>query len=309
MDAHYWSDADLARTVSLSAAIDSAQTVLEHEAAANAWNLNKTMATWPPASSAHSLGAVDIADGVVAFKNWINTPSGAAALMTVFSAADGALLAVAQAGAAGVLRTAAMSAVATRWLADPAADELAILGTGRQARMQAAAVVAVRPIRRVRVWSRTPDRRAAFARQLGEELGLEVLECEHSAEATRDAAVVTLITRATEPFLRLSDLAEGAHLNAVGAILPANAEFTADVLGGAALIAVDSLANARSGSRELREHFGADHNADWSAVIALAEVVTGKVTRPPRPRCTVFKGMGMGLSDLAVARLLVRAKK
>jgi ornithine cyclodeaminase len=69
---------------------------------------------------------------------------------------------------------------------------------------------------------------------------------------------------------------------------------------------VDSAENARRASRELREHFddGAD-NGGWDGVATLAEVVTGKATRPADPRCTVFKGMGMGLSDLAVARLLV----
>jgi ornithine cyclodeaminase len=66
---------------------------------------------------------------------------------------------------------------------------------------------------------------------------------------------------------------------------------------------VDSAENARRASRELREHF--DGSGGWDSVATLAEVVTGKAARPADPRCTVFKGMGMGLSDLAVARLLV----
>lgn len=305
MDAPYWSDADVSRAVSLEAVIDSLRSVLEHEAADSAWNIDKTMATWPPRSSAHSLGAVDLADGVVVFKNWVNTPHGASALMTVFSAGDGRLRGVLQGGAAGALRTAAMSGLATALLADPAADELALLGSGRQALTQARAVVAVRAIRRIRLWSRTAERRAAFAERLGADLAVEVVIADTPGQATHDAPVVTVITRATEPFLRLEDLARGAHLNAVGAILPTNAEFTQDVLAVASIVVVDSLPNARSASRELREYFGTGPDADWSTVAAISQVVAGKVTRPLQPRCTVFKGMGMGLSDLSVARLLV----
>jgi alanine dehydrogenase len=74
------------------------------------------------------------------------------------------------------------------------------------------------------------------------------------------------------------------------------------VLAASALTVVDSEPNARKGSRELREF----HGEDWTGVQTLGDVVAGKVTRPERPRLTVFKGMGMGLSDLAVARVLVR---
>jgi alanine dehydrogenase len=297
----YWTERDVAAAAPLADVIDAVERVLEHQAAGTAHNIDKTMATWPEASSAHALGAFDGEDGLVVFKTWVNTPAGAGAQLTAFSAVDGRVLAVMEAGTAGALRTAAVSGLATRWMSAPDADELAVLGAGRQALRQVAAVAAVRRLRRVRVWSRSAERRGVLADAVTAELGVPAEAMPSVSAATRDAPIVTLITRATEPFLRAEHLADGAHLNAVGAILPANAEFDSALLGSSALTVIDSEPNARRGSREFNEYFG----DDWSAVRSLADVVTGKVARPDRPRCTVFKGMGMGLSDLAVAGLLL----
>jgi alanine dehydrogenase len=300
-----WSEQDVRETVGMRDVIDSLTEVLGHEAHGGAWNIDKTMATWPAeptAGSAHALGAVDLEADLALFKTWVNTPAGASALMTLFSASNGRTLGVAEAGAAGALRTAAISGIATRLLADPGADELAVLGAGRQALRQVESVSVVRELRRVRVWNRTRAKAEALAEQVRAELGLAAVVAPDVAAATASSPIVTLITRAAEPFLHAEHLAPGAHLNAVGAILPANAEFAPDVLAASALTVVDSEPNARRGSRELREF----HGEDWTDVQTLGDVVAGKVTRPERPRLTVFKGMGMGLSDLAVARVLAR---
>ncbi|MFG1923124.1 ornithine cyclodeaminase family protein [Cryptosporangium sp. NPDC048952] len=292
----FWTEDDVRNGPTLPQVIDSLEQVLTHEAHGTAWNVDKTMTTWPGSASAHALGAVDRDTDLVIFKTWVNTPAGASALMSLFSAADGAAIGVAEAGAAGSLRTAAASGLATRWMAAEDADELAVLGAGRQARRQVEAVAAVRPLRRVRLWNRTTDAAHALAAQVRADLDVEVVVADTVAHATNDVPIVTLITRAQDPFLHLEHLAEGAHLNAVGAILPSHAEFDPTVLEHSSLTVVDSLENARRASRELH---------GWDAIETLADVVTGKVKRPADPRCTVFKGMGMGLSDLAVARLLV----
>lgn len=303
-----WTDEQVRSTTTVAHVIDSLERVLTHEAAGTAWNLDKTMASWttdPGTASAHALGAVDRAGDLAVFKTWVNTPAGAAALMTMFSASDGTPRGVAEAGTAGALRTAAVSGVATKWLADAGADELCILGAGRQALRQVDAVAAVRPLRRVRLWNRTPANAHALSEEIRGKTGLETVVADAIEEATADCPVVTLITRAEQPFLHLDHLATGAHLNAVGAILPSHAEFDTEILRAADLIVVDNEPNARRGSRELREYFGATPDADWSQVHSLADVVTGATKRPPSPRCTVFKGMGMGLSDLAVALLMI----
>lgn len=298
-----FSEQDVAATATVADVVDSLRRTLLHEAAGTAWNMDKALTTWPGRSSAHALGAVDLDEGVVVFKTWVNTPAGAAALGSAFDAVDGRVLATFEAGAFGSLRTAAISALATRLLSDPAADEMTVVGSGRQALGQVEAVAAVRDLRRVRVWSPGPDSRAAFGERVRRELGLAVTVEDTLSAATAGSPIVTVVTRAREPFLRLADLAPGAHLNAVGALLPDSAELLPDVLPAADAVVVDSIGNARRASRELGEHYG----DDWSAVTRLADVVAGAVARPARPRLTVFKSLGMGLSDLAVARLLLRS--
>lgn len=297
-----WTEADVRATVDVADVIESLTEVLAHEVAGTAWNLDKAVATWPvdgATGSAHALGAVDLESDLAVFKTWVNTPAGASALMTLFEASDGRTLGVTEAGAAGSLRTSAISGVATRLMADPAADELAVLGAGRQAFRQVEAVAAVRGLRRVRVWNRTAAGAEELAERVRTGLGLPAVAVPELGDAIQDCPIVTLITRAAQPFLDLADLAEGAHLNAVGAILPSHAEFVPSSLAVSAFTVVDSEPNARRASRELREF------DDWAAVHTLGELITGKTARPERPRLTVFKGMGMGLSDLAVARVLI----
>lgn len=295
-----FSEDDVAATATIPAVIDSLRHVLRHEAEGSAWNIDKTLTTWPDQSSAHALGAVDTHEQIVVFKTWVNTPRGAAALASAFAANDGRLLATFEAGTFGTLRTSAISAVATDLLADPDADELAVVGTGRQALGQVKAVAAVRDLRCVRVWSPDGRRREDFGGQVRDRLGLAVEVVATLDAATSAARIVTVVTRARDPFLGIDHLAHGAHLNAVGALLPANAELHPDVLPAADLVAVDSIENARRGSRELREHL----DAGGGTPTRLADLVLGKVPRPRNPRLTVFKSMGMGLADLAVARLL-----
>ena len=297
-----YSEADVRAALTIHAVIDAVSDAIAREAAGQARNIPKTMTTWSPSSSAHALGAIDSEQGLVAFKVWVNTPQGAMAQLSVFDARTGQMLASAEAGTLGSLRTGAISGLATRWLSAADADELAIIGTGRQALRQVEAVRAVRPLRRIRVWSPNAEHRGVFADQVREATGLPVDDPQTLGEAVHGAPIVTLVTRASEPFLRAQDLAPGAHLNAVGAILPANAEFDAQVLSDAQLVVVDNIDNARLASRELREFYG----DDWSTVRTLGDVVTGKAARTQQPGPTVFKGLGMGLADLAAATALLR---
>src|SRR3546814_369467 len=97
-------------------------------------------------------------------------------------------------------------------------------------------------------------------------------------------------------------LARGAHLNAVGAILPGNAEFFQNVFERAGFIAVDDLANARKGSRELIERFDEKNGeGDWSGIHVLADIIARNIKPPAGCDVSLFKSMGMGVSDLSVA--------
>ena len=176
---------------------------------------------------------------------------------------------------------------------------MALIGTGMQAITQVAAVNAVRPLRRVRVWSPTAEKRRAFTDELARQFAFDVVEAPTLEAATQGASIVTLVTRAKEPFLPARMLAPGTHLNAVGAILPGNAEFHQDVFERVGAIAVDDVANLQKASREFIDRFAA--GGDWGAVQPIGAVIAANRARPADCDLSLFKSMGMGLSDLSVA--------
>jgi ornithine cyclodeaminase len=295
----WMTERDVVAAVSLNEAVEALAAMLRAEANGDAGNLDKTLGTWNGQSSMHALGSMCISKGYVGFKTWANTPHGAAAVFSLFSAANGRFLAMIEAGALGQMRTAGISGLATRALAASDADDMAVIGTGAQSFMQVAAVAATRRLKRLRVFSRAPDKRAAFVQRARVALSFEVIDAASLEDAVRDAQIVTLITRSREPFLKADMLTRGAHINAAGAILPGNAEFHQDLFERASQIVVDSLPNARKASTEFKERFADD--AAWQQVKTLGAVLAENSGRPRGADLTLFKPMGMGLSDLAVA--------
>lgn len=298
----WFTEEDVGKCISLNEAIDALHDGLLLEARSEAANVDKALGTWGTGSSMHALGSM-MPRRYVGFKTWANTPKGAAALFSLFSADDGALLAVMQAGLLGKLRTSGISGLATRALADPAADEVSLIGTGVQSLLQIAAIAATRKLKRVRVFSPTAEKRAKFVAHARERFPFAVEDCPTLEAAITDAPIITLITRSREPFLPTDLVAKGAHINAAGAILPANAEFGDDLFARADLVVVDSIANARKASKEFRDHYGPEVE-NWSSVKTLGEVLAAGGKRPAGADITLFKPMGMGLSDLSVAAVV-----
>jgi ornithine cyclodeaminase len=310
-DTPLWiTESDVVSLMDMADAIDALERGLLSEARGDAQNMTKTHVAWPVhghQATLHAIGAAFVKDGVVGTKTWSHTPGGATPLLVLFDAGTGALRAIVEAFAMGQLRTAAASGVATRWLAPSGADTLAIVGTGKQAMTQVAAVSAVRPLRDVRVFSPTESHRREFAAKIEQELGIQARAAASVQDAVRDAPIVTAVTRATEPFLVASMLARGAHVNAVGAIVPTGAEIARDVLSRAGRIVVDSPPQARRLSRELIEYCGNDEGA-WAAIEPLSAVVAnaGRVKPDSIGDLSVFKSLGMGISDLSLGIELVR---
>jgi alanine dehydrogenase len=264
----------------------------------------KTHVAWGTGHTLHALGAAFPAEAIAGSKTWAHTAAGATPLLILFDAANGALCAVIEAFALGQLRTGAVSAVATDRLAAADARELALIGSGKQALAQVAAVLAVRPLRAVRVFSPTPAHRSACAARLRERLGIEAVAVDSVAAAVAAAPIVTLVTRAREPFLHAAMLAEDAHVNAVGAITPDRAELGGDVFARCGVVAADSVPAVQRLSREFRDHYG--DGEGWNGVVPLSRVVAGAARRDASTDVTLFKAMGMGLADVAVGLAVLR---
>lgn len=296
-------EADVAACLDMATAITALRDMLEAEAAGQARSMAKAHTSWEvdgARAGLHVVGGVLPATGLVGVKSWAHTPGGAAPLVTLFDSRTGALRAVIEAFALGQLRTGAMSGIATDLLADPDATELTVIGTGKQALPQVAAVAAVRRLERVTVWGRDHDHAVTFVNRVQQELELPARVVADVSTAVRDAHVITLVTRATLPLLTAEATAPGTHINAVGAITRERMEFEPALLQRCATVAVDSVVQARELSSELRTYFGAD-DAAWQSVRPLSELVAANARRSHDADLTLFKPLGIGLADVAVA--------
>ena len=217
----------------------------------------------------------------------------------LFDGETGVLRALVDASAITATRTAAVSGVATRTLAREDARELAILGSGVQARSHLEAMAAARPFERARVWSRTAEHAAAFAAEA--EVSFPVEAVESAEEAVRAADVVVTATSSLEPIVRRDWLAPGAHVNAVGSSIPTARELDADTVAASALFADARESMVNEGGDYLfavREAgIGPDHIR-----AELGEVLTGSGQgRLADDELTVFKSLGLAAEDLAAA--------
>ncbi len=306
MEATLWiSEADVTSALSLEDAIAALADGFGEEGRGRAIPMEKTMISFGDHGTLHALGAVLEDEQLVGTKTWAHTPGGADPVLLVFDANNGSLVAVVEAFALGQLRTAGTAALATDRLARANAARLGIIGTGKQAVAQVAAVCAVRPIAEVRAYSRDAERRAGFASSVEVELGVECRAVTSAQAAVEGADVVTLITRATEPVLSAAMVEPGVHINAVGAIDLQRREFEPSLLGGCSLVVTDSIAQVKNLSSEFREFYGGDAR-HWAAVRSLGEVVDHGMTRSGPEDVTLFKGMGSGLEDIALGREVLR---
>jgi ornithine cyclodeaminase/alanine dehydrogenase-like protein (mu-crystallin family) len=224
----------------------------------------------------------------------------------LFEAKRGQLLAIVDASEITAIRTAAVSGVATRLLARQEADDLAILGSGTQARTHLQAMTAVRDIHRVRVWSRDPHHARAFAESHARGGGMSVEVSATAKEAVEGASIICTTTAATEPVLEGKWLSPGAHVNAVGFAGPMGRELDAESVARGRLFADrrESIQN-EAGDFLLAKKEGAV--GDDHVVGEIGEVLLGRVAGRTSPEeITIFESLGLAIEDLAAVNQVYR---
>ena len=302
-DAIWITEAEVVQLMDLKDAIVALEAALREEASGEAQNMTKTLLQYGK-NNLHAIGGR--LGNLVGTKTWTHTQGGTCPLLLLWRAEDGSLVAVIEAFALGNLRTGGISGVASDWMARQDAKVMAIVGTGKQALAQVGAMLAVRPIERLQIYSPRTESRQAFAGKARGEFGLEAASCASVSEACRGAQIVTLVTRAAQPFLTATMLERGAHLNAVGAIAPDREEFAQDVFARATIVAVDNLPSVQQLSREFMTRYA---STTWDKVMPLSGLIASGRKRTVRDDVSLFKAMGMGISDLALGvELLKRAR-
>jgi len=201
-------------------------------------------------------------------------------------------------------RTAAASALASTYLSRKDSATLLVIGTGALAPHMARAHCALRPIGKLLLWGRSPERVHALALQLRDE-GLAAQAIADLAHGLAQADIVSCATTATEPVVRGALLRPGAHVDLVGAFTPQMREGD-DALIARAEIFVDSYAGAFKEAGDLVQPLASGVLARGRVRAELAELVTGAHPGRQRPdEITLFKSVGTALEDLCAARLVL----
>jgi ornithine cyclodeaminase/alanine dehydrogenase-like protein (mu-crystallin family) len=224
------------------------------------------------------------------------------AVVVLFDIETGAPTAWVEAEAITRDRTAAVSVVATQALAARPRGHHAILGAGVQGRAHVDAFAKAGLLRSLAVWSRSAERADALVGH-ARGLGIDARRAESADAAVRAADVVTTCTGSATPLFAAESVADGAHVNAVGACVAERRELPAALVGAAALVADDvAAARAESGDVALAVAEGA---ASWDGVVSLGEVLAGKASARPG-RTSVFISLGLGVEDVATAVAVVQ---
>lgn len=227
-------------------------------------------------------------------------------LVILFSPNTGAPLAVLDASSITGIRTAAVSGVATRVLAREDAGDLALLGTGVQARSHLDAMRTVRRVRRIRAFGPNRERLDRFVGWAKEERGVEVEPVESPREAVLGADLICTVSSSATPVVQSEWVGEGVHINAVGSSIPTARELdTATVVRGRLFVDRVESARAEAGDFLIPRQEGAV--SDSHILGELGDLLLGRVTgRTGAAELTIFKSLGIAIEDLAAAHHVLR---
>jgi ornithine cyclodeaminase/alanine dehydrogenase-like protein (mu-crystallin family) len=228
---------------------------------------------------------------------------GSSAYHVLLYSVDQGLLAIIEADALGQMRTGAASAVATEHMARSGAGKVGLIGAGRQARTQLHALKAIGAVREVAAYARTRALLEAFCGELAGELGLSVRAAASAEAAVADADIVVTATGSATPVLMRAWLAPGVHVNAMGANAAARRELDGEIVLAAARVATDDIAQAKLEAGEFIDLARAGR-FDWARVEPLDRIVAAPRAPRAREAITLFKSLGVGIEDLAIASLL-----
>lgn len=227
-------------------------------------------------------------------------------VVMLFDVDNGLPIAIVDGSEVTAIRTAAVSGVATRLLAREDATDLAILGSGVQARTHLEAMRAVRGIDRVRVYSPNRENRERFAERESSRHGIPVEACASARQAVEESEIICTVTSSREPVLLGEWIADGAHINAVGASIASARELDTDCVAQARLF-VDRRESTRNEAGDFltpkREGAIDDDHIQGEIGEILLRRSAG---RRSDDEITLFKSLGLAVEDLAAAHYVHR---
>jgi alanine dehydrogenase len=297
----YLTEADVRQILTMPMAIEMVETSFRRLAAGSATNHSRQRLNVPGKAILNYMAAADSEGGYLGLKIYSIAKGAARFIIPLISAESGDMAALIEADYLGQIRTGAASGVATKFMAREDARIAGIIGTGSQARTQLEAIACVRKLERVRAYSRDPQRREHFAREMSARIGVTVEPVASAELAVRGVDIISTATTAANPVVEGRWIERGAHINAIGINVAHKREIDADAVNRADVVAADSPEQSRRESGDLINAFGEDASK-WARVRELAQIVAGKAAGRTTPdQITLFKSNGIAIEDVVTA--------
>jgi ornithine cyclodeaminase/alanine dehydrogenase len=308
MGVWYLTEDEVARLLDMSTALNAVTEAFRQLAAGKAMNVPRSRAQ-AAGNVLHTMSAAAEYLGLSGWKAYFTIKGKARFHVALYDQRSGEMVALLQADRLGQMRTGAVTGLATDLLAQRNAHEVGLFGAGWQAESQLLAVAKVRQLKRAFVYSRSEERRTAFADTMQRKLGLEVIAVDRPQEAVEDLPIVITATSSAQPVFDGHWLGEGSLVCAVGSNWLHKAEIDVETIRRVDRVVCDSIECCRLEAGDFVEAL--ERGAfDWSQAAELADVVAGRVVGEHDPGARVlFKSVGMAIEDVAVAaRVLELAK-
>jgi len=306
----YLNEKDVEQLLTMPLALQAVEQALKDHALSRAVDVPRVRAHIP-AGTLHVVEGAAPELGFIGYKAYYAMHGkGTRYYLNLFNCNSGRLDAIIDASHIGMMRTGAASGVATRYLAREDSRVIGMLGAGKQAVGQLEAVCNVRPIREVRVYSRTAERARKFCAMMSSRLSVVLNAVPTAADAVRGADIINLITKAATPVLAGELLEAGQHINAAGSNALSRRELDEAAVRRASRVIVDARSTTRKECGDLLPlvEKGLLH---WETLPELGEVIVGRVPgRTAKEEITLYESHGMAIQDIYVgARVLALARE
>lgn len=246
--------------------------------------------------------------GMKVFSGAVSNPQrglpGISAIVLLCDPTTGQFLSVMDGSYITEVRTAAASAVATKYLARPEASILGVIGAGLQGRSHLWAISTVRPIRLVKVFDALPERALRYKDDMEKRFGLHVDVCDTAEIAVRNSDVVVTVTTSKTPVVHGAWLKEGAHINAVGAAIPDARELDNDAICRAKVV-TDSMEALFAEAGDVLIPIAEGRMSRDQVHGEIGEIAAGqKSGRTNSTEITIYKSLGIAAEDVVTAKLV-----
>lgn len=301
----FLSEADVRQLLTMDLALEAVEAAHRAHGTGRAVDIPRQR-TRVPTASLHILQGALLDEGVMGYKAYTASREGARFLVHLFDSGTGRLLAVIEANFLGMMRTGAAGGVAAKYLAREDAATAGVFGAGWQAQSQIEALCRVRPIARVKVFSRTTGKCNDFCAEMSRRLGIEVRPATSAEDAVRGADVLVTITSSATPVFDGDWLEAGCHLTAAGSNALIRREIDETAVRRVGVICVDSRPTALAEAGDLLPLFEKGRLHDRQ-LVELGELVAGiRRGRTANTDISLFESQGMAIQDLSVAARLHR---